>query len=299
MPIPQNPGQESPSTYWVQDRSNKDEFTRLRLQDEMLTTNMGGVLPEQANPGIFERVLDVGCGTGGWLIEAAKTYPNMSRLVGVDISGKMTQYANTQAEAQQVSDRVHFQVMDALRTLEFPDASFDLVNLRFGTSFLRTWDWSRLLQEFLRISRPGGVIRITEFGVITETSSPTHKRLLTLIGEALYQAGHVFALHQAVIEPLAELMRKYGVRNVQIRPYELLYRSGTPEGRLFFEDTKSLFQTIEPFLRKWTRVPEDYSELYQQMLQEMQQPDFAATFPIFTVWGENTELPAKNRFRMS
>jgi hypothetical protein len=83
MSTPTNPGQEHPSTYWVQDRSDEEELTRLRLQDQMLTADMGGVLSEQPDPAVYRRVLDVSCGTGGWLIEAAKTYPSMSLLVGL------------------------------------------------------------------------------------------------------------------------------------------------------------------------------------------------------------------------
>jgi hypothetical protein len=61
MPTPTNPGQEHPSTYWVQDRSDEEELTRLRLQDQMLTADMGGVLPEQPDPMVYRRVLDVSC----------------------------------------------------------------------------------------------------------------------------------------------------------------------------------------------------------------------------------------------
>src|SRR5216684_8579587 len=123
-----NQRREHPSTYFVQDRSNEEELTRLQIQDQMITAGMGGVLPEQPDPTRFQRVLDVGCGTGGWLIEAAKTYPAMSLLVGADVSSRMVEYARTQAEAQQVSDRVQFRAMDALRMLEFPTDYFDLVN---------------------------------------------------------------------------------------------------------------------------------------------------------------------------
>ncbi len=137
MSTPMNPRRDHSSTYFVQDRSNKEELSRLQIQDQMVTTSMGGVLPEQPDPTIFQRVLDVGCGTGGWLIEAAKTYSTMSLLVGVDVSERMIEYAQAQAEAQQVSDRVQFRTMDALRMLEFPTEYFHLVNQRFGASYLR------------------------------------------------------------------------------------------------------------------------------------------------------------------
>ena len=80
MSTPPNPRLEQPSTYIVQGCSNEEELTRLQIQDHLVTIGMGGVLPEQPDPARFQRVLDVGCGTGGWLIEAAKTYPTMKLL---------------------------------------------------------------------------------------------------------------------------------------------------------------------------------------------------------------------------
>src|SRR5579872_3004974 len=145
MSTPIGPRREQPGTYIVQDRESVEELQRLQIQDHMLTIAMGGALPEQADPARFQRVLDVGCGTGGWLIEAAKAYPNMSLLIGMDVNKKMVDYARAQAEAQQVNDRVEFHVMDALRMLEFPASFFDLVNHRAATSWLRTWDWPKLL----------------------------------------------------------------------------------------------------------------------------------------------------------
>jgi SAM-dependent methyltransferase len=148
MPI--DPQKEQSSTYFVQDRENQEEMTRLEIQDKMLTIGMGGVLPELADPTQLRRVLDVGCGTGGWLIETAKTYQSLEKLVGADISGKMLAYARAQADAESLGKRVQFREMDALRLLEFGDASFDLVNQRLGVGWLRTWDWKKILMEYQR-----------------------------------------------------------------------------------------------------------------------------------------------------
>lgn len=286
MSTPTGPRREHPSTYFVQDRSNEEELTRVRVQDQMLTAGMGGVLPEQPDPTIFQRVLDVGCGTGGWLIEAAKTYPSMSLLVGVDVSSKMVEYAEMQAEAQQVNDRVQFRSMDALRMLEFSAGYLDLVNQRFGVSYLRTFDWPKLLLEFLRVTKPGGVIRVTEGNIIVQSTSPALTRLLGMALNAFYRAGHFFtADSDGLTSQLARLLHQYGLQNVQTRVYMLEYRAGTAEGHLFYEDMRHAFRTIVPFLRKWSRVPEDYETTYQQALVEMQQPDFVATWTLLTVWG--------------
>lgn len=283
---PTDPRREHPSTYFVQDRSNKEELIRVMIQDQLVTASMGGVLPEQPDPTIFHRVLDVGCGTGGWLIEAAKTYPTMSLLVGVDVSGRMVEYARTQAEAQQVSDRVQFRTMDALRMLEFPTDYFDLVNQRFGTSYLRTWDWPKLLHEFQRVTRPGGVVRITEGNFLVQSPSLALARLYELALDVFYRAGHYFtAESNGVTGELARLLHQFGLQNVQTRVHIMEYRAGTPEGQRFYEDMKHFFQTILPFFRKWSKVPDDYEATYQQALSEMQQPDFVATSSLLTAWG--------------
>jgi ubiquinone/menaquinone biosynthesis C-methylase UbiE len=132
MPLPSDHHKDHPSTYFVQDRTNKDERTRVQIQDTMITKEMGGVLPEQADPTRFRQVIDVGCGTGGWLIATAKTYPDISSLVGIDISNRMVEFARKQAKAELVDDRVDFQVMDALRLARSADNLSAHNSLRWG-----------------------------------------------------------------------------------------------------------------------------------------------------------------------
>ncbi|QBD79853.1 class I SAM-dependent methyltransferase [Ktedonosporobacter rubrisoli] len=153
MSVP--PEREQPSTYFVQDRANQSEFERLQVQDQMVTSKMGGILPEQPEPEKLRRVLDVGCGTGGWLLETARTYPTIETLIGVDVSAKMLEFAREQAQQQGVGTRVEFTQMDALRMLEFPTGYFSLVNARFSLSYLRTWDWPKFVSELARVTRAG------------------------------------------------------------------------------------------------------------------------------------------------
>lgn len=287
MTTPHNARREQPSTYVVQDRSDEEELRRLQVHDKMFTTLMGGVLPEQPDSGAWRRVLDVGCGPGGWLIELARTSPDMTLLIGVDASHLMVEYARAQAEAQGVSDRVEFHVMDALRFLEFPADFFDLVNQRAGMSWLRTWDWGKLLQECIRVARPGGVIRVVEGDVMPQTTSPALAQIADLGIAACYQAGHLFTRDtESVRKALPALLSKYSVERVQTRAHALDCRAGTQGWQDLFADMKHGMRTALPFLRKWTHVPENYEEISQQALDEMQQADFAATWHWVTAWGD-------------
>ncbi len=293
MSTARDPRREHPSTYFVPDRSNEEEFTRLQIQDRLVTAIMGGALPEQSDPTIFRRVLDVGCGGGDWLIETAKAYPAISLLIGVDANERLIAYARTQAAAQQVSDRVEFHTMDALRMLEFPTEYFDLVNQRFAWSFLRTWEWPHLLHEYKRVTRPGGVIRITEADIIQgfEETYPALSRLSQLLLHAFHQAGHFFTADgNGVSSQLARLLHQYGFQEVQTRAYTLEYEASTTEGQFLADNTKHLFRTAVPFMRKWIQLPDDYEAIYQQALREAQQPGFVASWSFLTAWGTRGDL---------
>jgi ubiquinone/menaquinone biosynthesis C-methylase UbiE len=273
----------------VQSRSSQAELKRLQIQDQMITSRMGSVFPAALDLQGIQSVLDVGCGTGSWLLEAAKAYPALTHLVGIDIGSKMVQFAQAQASSQRLGKRVEFRVMDALRGLKFPDGQFDLINMRMGDSWLRTWDWPDLLREFQRVTRPGGIIQITESDMVSDNSrSQAGTRFMDLVFEALYQAGHYFKPDRSCLLPdLVPLLQRYGIQHVQTQAYTLEFRAGTPELKSLSEDAIHAFQNFLPFLRKWTRVPEDYETLDQQMLKDMQQPGYCATWHFLTAWGTN------------
>ena len=280
--------QQHTGTYNAQGRGSTEELHSLQKRDQMITASIGGVLPEQADPIVFQQVLDIGCGTGDWLIETARTYPTISLLVGIDISERMVTYAHAQATALGVSDRVQFRVMDAMRVLEFPPDSFDLVNQRLGSSYLRTWDWSNILSEFQRITAPGGVIRITDTASM-ESSSPALNHLTDLLQRASYQSGHSSSPDgNTIVSEVIHLLQRLEIQNIQARSNTLEYRSGTPEWQFFYEDMKHALRMFQSFVLKWLRVV-DYEKLCQQALDEMQQPDFVGTWKLLTIWGSKLQ----------
>jgi ubiquinone/menaquinone biosynthesis C-methylase UbiE len=292
MSTPAEPSrsQEYPNTYFVQDRSSLEELKRLQIQDQLVTASMGGVLPEQSLPMSFERVLDVGCGTGGWLISMAQTFPTASLLIGVDASGKMISFARSQAEAQGVADRIEFHMMDALQMLEFPAGFFDLVNQRSAVSWIRTWEWPKLLNEYQRISRPDGIVRITEPEILVTSPSSALAELFELMLTALFQSGHLFTPeNDGLTSHLTRLLSQAGFKDVQARVSTLEYHAGTPEGYHAYEDARYLFRTIVPFLQKWTRLPDKYESIYQQAMHDMQQPGFFIISRMLTAWGKNVD----------
>jgi hypothetical protein len=86
-----------------------------------------------------------------------------------------------------------------------------------------------------------------------------------------------------VTSELLRLMTQHGIQDVQTRVYPLVLWAGEVSGQNFYEDTKRLFHVKLPFFDKWTRIPDDYEEVYQQAVKEMQEPGFVATWSLLTV----------------
>lgn len=283
-------GSKNQGTFFLDDRQNAKESLRAQNEDQMITCAMGGPLAEQANANIFKQVLHIACGSGNWTIEAARRYPQMS-LVGIDTNPHILDYARKSAVAAQVAERVRFQTMDALLPLAFPAASFDLINLRLGVTFVRTWEWPQLISELLRVARPGGVIRLTEPQIVHQsrgqTSNPGIARLHTALLCALYRSGHLFKEDTSGLTAyLAPLLQRFGCKDVQTKEYALEVRAGTPEWQKYYNNALSVIQGSRAFLLKWGSFDEDFDALNQQVVNEMLNPDYHMSWNFLTVWGK-------------
>jgi SAM-dependent methyltransferase len=97
------------------------------------------------------RVLDLGCGIGGPARYFAATF--RCKVTGVDLSPAFIDAAMYLTARSELSDRVSFQVGDALH-LPFEDASFDAVFLQHVAMNIE--DRPALYAEARRVLTPGG-----------------------------------------------------------------------------------------------------------------------------------------------
>ena len=95
-----------------------------------------------------ERVLDIGCGTGGTTAELARAVGATGRVMGVDISEPLIGAARAQGLANAT-----FEIGDAA-SWPFEDGSFDLVFSRFGVMFFG--DPVAAFGNIRRALKPGG-----------------------------------------------------------------------------------------------------------------------------------------------
>ena len=271
---------------YVIEAENAAEMARLMLQDRLLTQIMGGTLPEQEDLSGITRVLDVACGPGGWLLDLAAHYSHMQG-VGIDISELMIEYANGQAKRESLSN-VQFHVMDATKPLPFPDNTFDLINGRILTGFLTTRQWSTLLQECHRITRPGGILRLTEaeWGF---TNSVTFDKLCSFISASLYRADHTFSPRGRTVgnaNVLRLLLRRAGYEGIKYRSHAVDYSAETELHESNCQNMLVVFKLLQPFhIKMQLATQEELDYLYQQMEEDMQQEDFCAIDYFLTVWG--------------
>jgi ubiquinone/menaquinone biosynthesis C-methylase UbiE len=279
----QSPGEHT----YIIDAESAAELARLLQQDRLLTSHLGGLLPEGTDAAHLQRVLDLACGPGAWAQAVALAHPDLE-FVGIDISRRMIEYARASAHEQGLSN-VTFRVMDVLKPLDFPDHSFDLVNARLLFGFMPPAAWPTLLQECMRVTRSGGIIRLTECESDLTTSAAT-QQLTGMVTRALQLAGRSFSpdgRHFGILPMLGHFLRQAGCQKVQSRASALDWSAGMEANTSIRLNLQSLLKLLEPFLVNMQLITEEaFEPIYQSAVAEMQASDFCAVTLFLSVWGK-------------
>jgi ubiquinone/menaquinone biosynthesis C-methylase UbiE len=275
-----------PYEHYVLDAENAAEMARQMLHDHIITKAMGGPLPDPIDPTQIYNVLDIACGSGGWLFDLTAEYPHMHG-VGIDISQIMIAYANSIVKSEGRAN-AQFQVMDSTKPLNFPDNTFDMVNARLITAFLSTQQWPELLAECRRIIKPGGILRITE-AEWAFTNSAALDKLAQYDYLGLLRAGHSFSPHGRTYGTppiLRLLLRQAGYEDIAYQAHAVDYSVGAEAHDSNCQNTLVFHKLIQPFMvQMQVATLEELQRLYEQVEKDIQAEDFCAIDYFLTVRG--------------
>jgi demethylmenaquinone methyltransferase/2-methoxy-6-polyprenyl-1,4-benzoquinol methylase len=107
-----------------------------------------------------QRILDVCTGSGDMAVELAKYWRGRARVEGLDFSRELIGIGQRKTEKLHMHDRITFREGNA-ESLPYDSEIFDAVTITFGLRNIR--DRLKALQEFYRVTKPGGCFICLEF----------------------------------------------------------------------------------------------------------------------------------------
>ncbi|RIA84882.1 S-adenosyl-L-methionine-dependent methyltransferase [Glomus cerebriforme] len=118
------------------------------------------------------KILDVGCGSGSFILDVAPQFPN-SKFYGID-TAQMYPSPND----PRIPPNASFSQIDIVKGLPFDDNTFDFVHLRFLVQYLTEEQWNeKVIKELLRVTKVGGWIEIMELDLIFHNEGPNTAKL--------------------------------------------------------------------------------------------------------------------------
>lgn len=171
------------------------DFDRLALLDEQGWTTNNHYYRSLLKhvPQGCENALEIGCGTGAFARELAKT---SKRVVALDLSAEMIRVARARTNH---GDNLEFHVADAM-TWNFPGAHFDFI---CSIATLHHTPQRELLVKMRNALKPGGVLAILDL----VQSSGLVERVIDVLG--LGVNGTLRLVHNGRLKPPPEVRKAW------------------------------------------------------------------------------------------
>lgn len=226
-----------------------------------------------------QNVLDIGTGTGVWVMDFADEHPG-STVTGTDISPIQPTW---------VLPNVQFEIEDCTSPWTFASQAFDFVHMRYLLGSI--CDWTQLFREAYRVLEPGGYIESFEASpfIRTDDNDLPADTAIAQWGPIYAQAGEKFGRTFRVVDDNLQVkgLEEAGFVDIQVHDYNTPIGSWPtqPRQRAVGELTMySVLQDVEGYILfvvnslGWTR--EQVLAYTAQLHHEMQLNKYRTYFTV-------------------
>ncbi|KAI0693436.1 hypothetical protein C8T65DRAFT_744710 [Cerioporus squamosus] len=140
-------------------RSYDRQMVDMDVWDDLWHLQLGGSITMHVFDTPPARVLDLGCGTGTWILTAAREWKD-SYFVGVDVVPLHPDLL--QVGCWDLASRITWVQANFLERLPFPNEEFDYVRLVRVSRGVPEDKWDAFLEEITRVMKPGGAFEMWE-----------------------------------------------------------------------------------------------------------------------------------------
>ncbi|CAG8658865.1 13321_t:CDS:2, partial [Acaulospora morrowiae] len=205
-------------------------------------------------------VLDVGCGSGTWLLQLARDYP-LNHYTGIDMSPVFPKNIEL--------PNVKFIQANVLQRMPFDANSFDFVHIRFlNTAFTeRQWE-ETVIPDLTRVTKPKGWLELCEFDIDGQSFGPASRRMISALTSYLGSKGINGLISEEILEFL-ESMETFEVIHTEEK-FSGLGKWAGHLGDLAIKSFIAAFCGIKE-LPGWMGIEEEeYNEMVDKYAQEVE-----------------------------
>ena len=250
------------------------------------------LIPASANTPFISRALDVACGSGAWVRECAKRYPD-KHFVGLDKNVYLINYAIESAQREKIGN-ASFIMADMYNELPFHPVYFDVVRLCFLTPDLPFEKALTLLTNLSSYLFWTGKLVWIEPSIPTSSSYALFSYLQYIQEAYAHEDIHVYTL-----EAMEALVRQASFKHVTTLETEVSFSAGTKAHTLIVEYLPYLLASHQQVIKDMgLATSSELQSLIEQISHDLASPDFTGSCTFTTVVAEKT-MPTgeKNKVR--
>jgi hypothetical protein len=168
-----------------------------------------------------------------------------------------------------------------------------MVNTRFLGGFMWKEAWPKLVAECVRVTRPGGVVRLTEgdnaIGITNSVALESMNRMLIKAG---YRTGRSFfpaedGCHGALTPMLRTFLEQGGCHHIRQVPYMIDYSANSPDHAAPSKNLRLAMKLLQPFLLKLgIATSAELESIYQQIVEDLENDEFHGISYFMSAYGQ-------------